>query len=105
MTLLDHILGSLDIRIFAVHHKVPETLQETVYAVDSSVIPFCVQFRRAYEQFVHPEGIASVVSYQIIRGNHVSFGLAHLDAILAGDHSLVEQFMERLVKVDRSDVI
>ena len=26
-----------------------------------------------------------------IRGNHVSFGLTHLDAVLTGDHTLIEQ--------------
>ena len=80
-------------------------VQETVYTVDSSVIPLCIQFRRSYEQLIHSQRITAVIAYQIIRGNDISFGLTHLDTVLTGDHTLVEQLVERLIKVNHSDII
>src|SRR5699024_1288624 len=84
---LDHLFRRLNILILAFHEQVPETLQETVYAVDSAVIPLRIQLRRSYEELVHSQRIASVITYKIIRRNHISFGFTHLDAVLSGDHS------------------
>src|SRR5699024_8983589 len=100
----DHFFCRLDILILAVHEQCPETLQETVYSVNSSVVPLCVQLRRSHKELVHPQGVAAVVSYKVVRGNDVSFGLTHLDAVLSCDQSRVEQLVERLVKVDHADV-
>ena len=88
-----------------VHSQLPETVQETVHAVDSSVIPLRIQFRRTYEQLVEAQGITAVVSYQVVRGNHIAFGFTHLNAVLTRNHSLIEQFLERFVKVNGSDII
>ena len=101
---LDHLFCRLDILLFAVLEQVPETFQEAVDAVDAAVIPLGIQLRRSHEELVHSQGVAAVVAHQVIRGDHISLGLAHLDAVLAGNHSLVEQLVERLVKVDHADV-
>ena len=53
MTGLLHLLGSRDIFLNAVKSQIPETFQESGYTIDSSVIPFCIQFRRSYEQLIH----------------------------------------------------
>ncbi len=90
---LDHLLGRLYVLVLIVHYQVPETVQETVNAVDTAVIPLGVQLRRSHEQLVHTQGIAAVIAYQIIRGNHISFGFTHLDTVLTGDHTLVEQLV------------
>ena len=53
MTGLLHLFGSRDIFLNAVKSQIPETFQESGYTIDSSVIPFCIQFRRSYEQLIH----------------------------------------------------
>ena len=52
---LHHFLRGLHAAVLIVHNQIPETVQETVYAVDSSVVPFAVKLRRPYEQFVHTQ--------------------------------------------------
>ena len=42
VTLFDHLFCCLYFIFFAVHNKIPYTVQETVYTVDSAVIPFCI---------------------------------------------------------------
>ena len=91
--LIISLVASISLSLLSMN-QVPETVQETGYAVDASVIPLCIQFRRSYEQLIHSQGIAAVIAYQIIRGNNVALGLTHLDAVLAGDHTLVEQLGE-----------
>ena len=105
MACFDHFFACFDIFIFVVHNQVPETRQETVYTFDTAVIPLCIQFRRTYKQFVHSQRITAVIAYQIIRRNDISFGLAHLDTVLTGNHTLIEQFVERFVKIDHSDIV
>ena len=102
---LHHIRRRFDILLNTGDSQVPESLQETGNTVDSSVVPLGIQFRRSYKQLVHSEGIAAVILHQIVRGNHIALGLAHLDAVLSGDHSLVEQLGEGFVKVDGTDII
>ena len=53
MTYFDHFFGWFDIFILAIHKQIPEFLKETVYTIDSSVIPLCIQFRWSYEEFIH----------------------------------------------------
>ena len=53
MTGLLHLFGRRDIFLNAVKSQIPETFQESGYTIDSSVIPFCIQFRRSYEQLIH----------------------------------------------------
>ena len=52
MTQLNHFLGFFYIFVLAVHNQIPETVQETGYTFNTSVIPLCILFRRSYEQFV-----------------------------------------------------
>src|SRR5699024_3496588 len=73
VTDLHHFFCLSYISVFAVHSQLPETVQETVNAVDSSIIPFCIQFRRTYEKFVKSQRVTAVVSYQIIWRNHIAF--------------------------------
>ena len=101
----DHLAGGLDVLILILHDQVVEPAQEAVYAVDASVVPLRIQLGRTDEQLVHAQGIAAVILHQLVRGNHVALGLAHLDAVLAGDHALVEQLVERLLEIDGADVI
>ncbi len=61
--------------------------------LNAAVIPLCVQLRRSYKQLIHSQSITAIISYKVIRGNHVSFGLTHLDTVLSSDHTLVEQFL------------
>ena len=105
MTYFHQLIGLCHIFILVVHGHLPETVQETVYAVDSLVIPLGIQLRRSHEQLVKTQGVTAVISYQVVRGNYISFGLTHLDTVLSGDHTLVEELLERLVEVDHSDII
>ena len=105
MTQFYHLFSFCNICFCAVLYQFPETIQETVYTVDSSVIPLCIQFRRSYEQLIDTQRVTSVISYQIVRRNNVSFRFTHLDTVLTGDHTLVEQFMEWFIKVNSSDII
>ena len=100
----DHFLGWCYVFVFVVHYKIPELVQETVYPVDSSVIPLCIQFRRSNEEFIHSQRVASVISYKIVRRYDISFGLTHLDSVLSGNHTLIEELDKRLIKIDHADV-
>ena len=105
VTLFDHLFCCLYFIFFAVHQQIPQTFQEAVDTVDSTVIPLCIQLRRSHEQFIHSQRVTSVVAYQIIRRYDISFGLTHLDSVLSCDHSLVEQLVEWFIKVYNSDVM
>ena len=100
----NHFLGLFDVFVLAGHNQVVETVQETGYALDTAVIPLCIQFRRSYEKLIETQGIAAIVAYQIIRGYDISFRLTHFDTILTSDHTLVEQLLERLVEVNNTDI-
>ena len=50
---LHHFLRGLHAAVLIVHNQIPETVQETIYAVDSSVVPFRIQLRRSYKKLVH----------------------------------------------------
>ena len=104
MTDLNHFFSFGHICLNAVKSKIPETLQETGNAVDAPVVPLCVQFRRTNEKFVHSQGIAAVVTHKIVRRYHISLGFTHLDTVLSGDHTLIEQLDKGLVKIDDADI-
>ena len=105
MTDFHHIRCLSHIYFFAVQGKLPETSQETVHAVNTTVIPLRIEFRRTYEQLIHTQRITSVIAYQIIRRYDVSFGFAHLDTILTSDHTLVKQLLEWFIKINHTDII
>ena len=53
--------------VLVIHDKVIESAQEAVNTVYSTVVPLGIKFRRSHEQLIHTQGIAAVISYQIIR--------------------------------------
>src|SRR5699024_4861996 len=99
-----HLFCSGNLFVFAVHEKGPETFQETVHSVDSSVVPLSIQLWRSYEKLIHSQGVTSVITHKVIRRNNISLGFTHLDSVLSCDHTLVEQLLERLVKIDHADI-
>ena len=101
---LYHFLGRLHILVPVVHYQVPETVQETGYALNAPVIPLCIQLRRSHKQLIKTQGVTAVVSHQIIGRHHVALGFTHLDAVLSCNHALVEQLLERLVKINGADI-
>ena len=104
MTEFDHLTGSLHILVLAGHYQIVETVEETGYTLNPPIIPLGIQFRRSHKELIETQGIASVIAYKIIRRNDISLGLTHLDTILSCNHSLIEQFLERLIEVDSSDI-
>ena len=91
--------------VLILHHQIVESGQETVDTVDSSVVPFRIQFRRTDKEFIHTQAVTAIALYQIIRADDISLGLRHLDAVFAGDHALVEELGKRLIKIDNSDIM
>ena len=82
----------------------PYLIKITEHAVDTSVVPFGVKLGRADEKLVHTERVAAVFCHKLIGRNYVALGLAHFSSVLV-DHTLVEQSVERLLKLNHSDVI
>ena len=105
MTKFHKLFCLFNILVLVLKNHIPETVKETINTIDTTVIPFGIQFRRTYKQFVHSQRITAIVTYQIIRRNDITFGFTHLDTVFTGDHTLVEQFVEWLVKVDHSDIV
>ena len=105
VTQFHHFFGFRRTGILAVHSQFPETVQETVYAVDTAVVPLRIQFRRSHEKLVHTQRITAVIPHQIIGRYHIPFGLAHLDPVLSGDHALVKQLGKGLFEIHHADII
>ena len=105
VTYFHQLIGLCHIFILVVHGHLPETVQETVYAVDSLVIPLGIQLWRSHEQLVKTQGVTAVISYRSSGETTFPLGLTHLDTVLSGDHTLVEELLERLIEVDHSDII
>src|SRR5262245_56130653 len=86
----------------------PGSLQKTVYALDSVIAPFGIQFGRPHEQLVHAERITAEVADKIIRIDDIPLRLRHLFCLSAfpdvGDHPLIKQALERLIKVDDTGI-
>ena len=99
-----HLLCLSHILVLTGLHQVPETVQEPGNSLDSPFIPLRIQLRRPDKKLIHPQRITAVIPDQIIRRNHISLGLAHLNAVLSGDHALVKQLGKRLVKINRTDI-
>ena len=105
MTQPHHLPGFCRILIFAGLYQIPETVEKTGNSLNAPLIPFRIQLRRSHKQLIHPQRIAAVITHQVIRRDHIAFGFTHLDAVLAGDHALVEQLGKGFVKVHHSDIV
>ena len=87
----------------------PGSLQKTVHAFDSVISPFGIQFRRPHEELIHAQRVAAEVADKIIRVDNIPLRLRHLFGLPAfadiGDHPLVKQALERLIKVDDPRIV
>ena len=105
MTQANHFSGFCNILVLAVLNQIPETAEETGNALNASFIPLCIQLRRSYKQLIHSQCITAVIANQSVWRNNIALGFTHLNAVLAGNHTLVKQLFKGLVKINHANIM
>src|SRR5690606_23899876 len=85
--------------------ETPYAVQETARAVEPVGGPCDIRIERPHEHFVKPQRIRPVGTYDIVRIDDITPGFAHLFVVLAENHSLVEQLLERLLRWNDADIV
>ena len=78
--------------------EVPDAVDELLCAHHAGGAPGLGHLQRPHEHLVQPQGIRAVFPHYVA-GIHHEFreALAHLDAVLAQNHALMHQLLERLL--------
>ena len=90
---------------FLVHKKPPDAPQKAADALDPFCAPRLGVLQRPHEHFVHPKSIGTEFFNNVIRINDISPGFTHFFAVFSENHTLINQFFERLFCGDYACII
>ena len=80
-----------------VDHQPPEPLQEALGADHVPGLPRTGHVQRAHRHLVHPEDVGAVGLADLVRGDHVVEGLAHLPVLAPYRSALVDEGSRRIL--------
>ena len=87
-----------------VHEQPPDAAEKTINAFDAFGAPRLHLSQRAHEHLVKPERVRAVFREHVVGIHHVAARLGHLLAVLAENHSLVDELEKRLGRGDVAEV-
>ena len=82
----------------------PDAAEEAIDAFQSLRAPRLGRFERAHEHLVHAQRVRAVFAHHVVGIDDVAARLAHLLAVLAEDHALVDEPHERFGRRDVAEI-
>ncbi|MNO67680.1 hypothetical protein D3C76_584900 [compost metagenome] len=88
-----------------IHEQAPYAGEEAVDTFHTFFIPWLRCFQRPHEHFIDTKRIRAISFHNFIRVNDIAARFTHLFIVIAQDHPLVHQLVERLLRIHYTNIV